>query len=132
MPVAGGKPPLWQVEHWLVTLCWVWFHLVGFQEVVLWQLTQLSVVGICWVFLPEAAEPLWQEEHTVALVKRLWSTLAEAQLLVDLWQFSQVVWPLWMAVAGLAVRPKLELMWQVAHWVDSDTLECSFEGVQLE
>jgi hypothetical protein len=37
-----------------------------------------------------------------------------------------------MAVAGLAVKPKLELRWQVEHWEDSDTLECSLEGVQLE
>jgi hypothetical protein len=37
-----------------------------------------------------------------------------------------------MAVAGLEVKPKLELRWQVAHWVESDTLVCSLEGVQLE
>jgi hypothetical protein len=57
-PSAGGKPPLWQVEHWLVTGCWEWFHLVGFHELVLWQLTQSVVVMKCWAFLPEAAEPL--------------------------------------------------------------------------
>ena len=78
-----------------------------------------------------AAEPLWHEEQTVALVKRLWSTLAPAQLLVDLWQFSHVVWPLWMAVEGLPVKPKLVLMWQVAHWVESDTLLWNLLGVQL-
>jgi hypothetical protein len=57
-PSAGGYAPLWQVEHWLVTGCWEWFHLVGFHDVVLWQLTQFTVVGMCWAFLPEAAEPL--------------------------------------------------------------------------
>ena len=122
---------MWQVEHWLVTGCWEWFHLVGFQEDVLWQLTQSVVVMKCWAFLPEAAEPLWQLEQTVALVNRLWLTLAPSQLLVDLWQFSHVVWPLWMVVAGLPVWPKLVVAWQVAHWVESDTLECSLLGVQL-
>ena len=58
LPVAGGKPPVWQVEHWLVTGCCEWFHLVGFHDVVLWQLTQFTVVGMCCAFLPEAAEPL--------------------------------------------------------------------------
>jgi hypothetical protein len=32
--------------------------LVGFHDVVLWQLTQFTVVGMCCAFLPEAAEPL--------------------------------------------------------------------------
>jgi hypothetical protein len=65
--------------------------LVGFHDVVLWQLTQLTVVGMCWAFLPVAELPLWQLEHTVALVNKLWLTLAPSQLLVDLWQFSHVV-----------------------------------------
>ena len=77
-----------------MTGCCEWFHLVGFQEVVLWQLTQFTVVGMCWAFLPEAAEPLWQLEQTVALVKRLWSALAPDQVEVDLWQLSHVVCPL--------------------------------------
>ena len=45
-----------------------------------------------------------------------------SQVLVDLWQFSQTLWPLWMAVAGRAAAPKLVLMWQVAHCVDTETL----------
>ena len=77
-----------------MTGCWEWFHLVGFHDVVLWQLTQLTVVGMCWAFLPLAAEPLWHEEQTVALVKRLWSALAPDQVEVDLWQLSHVVCPL--------------------------------------
>jgi hypothetical protein len=55
----------------LVTGIWVWFHLVGFQPVTLWQLTQLTAVGTCMPGLPVAALPLWQLEHTVAAVNRL-------------------------------------------------------------
>jgi hypothetical protein len=35
LPSAGGKAPLWQVEHWLLTGICEWFHLVGFQPLVL-------------------------------------------------------------------------------------------------
>jgi hypothetical protein len=93
-PSAGGKPPLWQVEHWLVTGCWEWFHLVGFHDEVLWQLTQSVVVVKCWPFFPAAALPLWQLAQFVVLLKRLWSTFAPAQVEVDLWQLSQVLCPL--------------------------------------
>jgi hypothetical protein len=44
---------------------------VGFQEDVLWQLTQLTVVGMCWAFLPAALLPLWQLVQLVADVKPL-------------------------------------------------------------
>jgi hypothetical protein len=46
----------------------VWFHFVGFQVLVLWQLTQLAVVGMCAASLPAAALPLWQPEQLVAAV----------------------------------------------------------------
>ena len=58
LPSAGGNAPLWQVEHWLVTGVWLWFHLVGFQPVTLWQLTQFTEVGMCAGVLPVAALPL--------------------------------------------------------------------------
>jgi hypothetical protein len=80
---------------------------VGFQEVVLWQLTQAVVVVKCCAFLPAAELPLWQLAQVVELLNRLWSTFAPAHVEVDLWQLSQVVWPLWMVVLGLPVRPKL-------------------------
>jgi hypothetical protein len=32
---------VWQLAHWFTTVTWVWFHLLGFQPVVLWQLMQL-------------------------------------------------------------------------------------------
>lgn len=109
-PLAGGKPPVWQDEHWLATAIWLWFQVVGFHPVVLWQLMQFTLVGMCVPTLPVAALPLWQLEQLVALLNRLWSGLEPDQVLVDLWQFSHTVWPLWMAVAGRAVTPKLVLM----------------------
>jgi hypothetical protein len=45
--------------------------LVGFQEAVLWQLTQFTLVGMCAAVLPVAALPLWQLEQFVAAVNRL-------------------------------------------------------------
>ena len=106
-PSAGGKAPLWQVEHCAVTGTCVWFHLVGVQPVVLWQLMQLVAPTGMWLpGLPVALLPLWQEAHCVAVVNLLWSTLAAAQLLVLLWQDSQPPLTLaWVGVAGLAVRP---------------------------
>ena len=122
-PLAGGTPPVWQVEHWLATGACEWFHLVGFHPVVLWQLMQFALVGKCAAVLPVAELPLWQVTQLVAPVKPLWSGLAPpSQVLVDLWQFSHTLWPLWMAVAGRPVAPKLLLMWQVAHCVDTETL----------
>jgi hypothetical protein len=59
------------VEHWLVTGIWLWFHLVGFHAVVLWQLTQLTVVGIWVASFPEADVPLWQLEQFVDALNRL-------------------------------------------------------------
>ncbi len=75
----------------LVTVTWVWFQLLGFQLLVLWQLRQLvEPTGMCVPDLPVAALPLWQLAQLVAAVKPLWSTLAPAQLAVDLWQLSQL------------------------------------------
>ncbi|TXC67324.1 hypothetical protein FSC37_21380 [Piscinibacter aquaticus] len=55
-----------------------------------------------WVaLLPVAVLPLWHVVQLVAAVKVLWSTFAEAQLVVDLWQFSHTVCPLWIGVLGL-------------------------------
>ena len=63
---------LWQLAHWPVTGNWVWFHLVGFQSVVAWQLMQLAAATGMWAAgLPEAALPLWQLAQLVAAVKPL-------------------------------------------------------------
>ena len=76
--------------------------------------------------------PLWQLAQLVAAVNLLWSGLAADQLAVDLWQVSQLpVTEAWTAVAGLLVRPKFELKWQVAHWFETATLLWKRPGLQL-
>jgi hypothetical protein len=116
---------LWQLAHWFATGSWVWFHLVGFQPVVAWQLMQfVAPTGIWAAGLPVALLPLWQLAQLVAAVKLLWSTLAVFQLLVLLWQFSQTVCPAWMAVFGLLDA------WQVAQLLLTLTLACSLAGAQ--
>ena len=87
---------------------------------------------MCVALLPAAELPLWQLLQFVALLNRLWSGLDPCQVLVDLWQFSHTVWPLWMAVAGRAVAPKLLLKWQVPHWLVTCTLAWKAPGFQLE
>ena len=126
LPPAGGKAPVWQVTHWLVTVTWLWLKRLGFQPVVAWQLMQLVAPTGTWVTaLPVATLPLWQLLQLVATVNVLWSTFAPDQLLVDLWQVSQTDWPAWMVVAGLLPA------WQVPHWLVTFTLLCSLAGVQL-
>ena len=77
-----------------------------------------------WVpIFPVAPLPLWQLAHCVAEVNRLWSGLEALQLLVVLWQDSQLpVTAEWIDVAGLPVTPYAVLRWQVAHCADTDTL----------
>jgi hypothetical protein len=75
---------VWQLEHWLVTGIWVWFHLAGFQPVTLWQLMQLTDVGMCVAALPTAALPLWHVVQLVAEVNKVWSGLAPPHDAVDL------------------------------------------------
>jgi hypothetical protein len=88
--------PVWQVAHWAVTVTWVWLKAVGFQGCVgLWQAKQLVLPTGTWVlFLPVTPPvPLWQDTQLVAALKVAWSTLPVDQVVVDLWQFSQSVWP---------------------------------------
>ena len=71
-PRAGGYEPLWQLTQLLVTVTWVWFQLVGFQLLVLWQLMQLvAATGMCVPDLPVAVLPLWQFAQFVADVNPL-------------------------------------------------------------
>ena len=68
--------------------------------------------GTWALFLPVTPPvPLWHEAQLVAAPKVLWSTLPADQVLVDLWQPSQVVCPVCVALLGLM------LAWQVAHCV---------------
>jgi hypothetical protein len=62
----------------------VWFHLLGFQLLVLWQLTQFTVVGMWVLLFPVAALLLWQVEQLVDALNKLWSGLEPVQVLVDL------------------------------------------------
>jgi len=64
--------------------------LVGVQAVVLWQTRQLPVVGMWVPVFPVAPLPLWQFAHCVAELNKLWSGLEALQLLVVLWQDSQL------------------------------------------
>jgi hypothetical protein len=104
-PSAGGKAPEWQVEHCPATGTWLWFHLVGRQALVLWQLTQLTEVGMCAGVFPVAELPLWQLVQLVAAVNRVWSGFELLHVAVDLWQLSHTVCPAWIAVDGRAVSP---------------------------
>jgi hypothetical protein len=70
-PSAGGKDPLWQVEHWLATGACVWFQAVGFHPATLWQLAQLATVGIWMLAFPVAELPLWQLAQLVPALKAL-------------------------------------------------------------
>ena len=75
---------------------------------------------MCVAGLPAALLPLWQVVQLVAALKVLWSTRAPAQVVVLLWQLSQLpVTPLWVAVVGLPVAPRYEppgvIVWQVAQ-----------------
>lgn len=97
LPSAGGKVPLWQVEHWpAIAPCvpCVCANRLDFHEVPvgLWQLKQLAVVGMWMLGLPVEVLPLWHELQLVAAVIDAWSTLP-AQLAV-VWQVSQFVTPL--------------------------------------
>jgi hypothetical protein len=51
---------------------------------------QLSLVATWLAVLPVAVCPLWQLAQLVAAVKLLWLTLVPTQVVVDLWQVSQL------------------------------------------
>lgn len=111
LPSAGGKPPVWQLVHWLVTATWVWFHADGRQALNdRWQLSQAApeLTGMCWALLPVARDPLWQVAHVPATTAA-WSKPVAGSQAVVLWQLSQdaVVW-MWLDVLPLVMA----LLWQ--------------------
>ncbi len=81
-----GNPPPWQVEQPVVIP--VWFIVAGTKLVVLvWQVSQLFVVGKCAADLPSAFVPLWQLAQPV--VMPVWFIAAPPlKLVVLLWQVS--------------------------------------------
>ena len=99
---------MWQLPHCPVTASCVCVHLVGVQAVTLWQLKQLAEpVGTCVPLRPVALLPLWQLTQLVLLLKLPWSTLAPLQVLVLLWQLSQLPVTLACAVVpGLPVAAR--------------------------
>jgi len=79
---------------------------------------QLAVVEMCVAGFPVAVCPLWQLAQLVATVKVLWLTLAPLQLVVDLWQLSQLAEvAIWLAFLPVAVAP----LWQLAQLLLTDT-----------
>jgi hypothetical protein len=91
-PSAGGLAPLWQVAHWLATGIWLWFQLVGFQPLVVWQLVQLSEVLMWLLVFPVAEVPLWQLAQLVADVIPLWSMPLAGNQPEVLWHVPQGAW----------------------------------------
>ena len=49
----------------------MWLKVLGVHLVVLWQLMQLPLVGMCVADLPVADVPLWQLEQLVDALNRL-------------------------------------------------------------
>ena len=132
-PSAGGYPPVWHDAHCAVTVSCVWFHLVGVQPLTVWQLAQLVLPTGMWLpDLPVALLPLWQLAQLVAVVKPLWSTLADDQLLVDLWQLSQLpLTPACSALPGLPTAGAKAPVWQLLQLALMDVLACTLAGAQL-
>jgi hypothetical protein len=122
---------VWQVAHCAVTVTCVCVHFVGVQPVTLWQLKQLvAPTGMCVPDLPVAVPPLWQDAQLVAALNVLWSTLAEDQVLVDLWQLSQL--PVTVACSafdGLPTAGGKAPVWQLAQPVEMDAFACTLAGV---
>ena len=123
---------MWHEAHLAATATWVWLNLLGVQPVVLWQLKQLVLPTGTWVAdLPLAELPSWQLAQLVLALKLLWSTLASDQLLVVLWQLSQLPLTLaWIGVFGLPAAGGKPPVWQVAQALVTLTLLCSLAGVQ--
>jgi hypothetical protein len=114
------------------TVTWVWFHLAGVQPLVAWQLKQLVLpTGMCVAGLPIAELPSWQLAQLVLALKLVWSTLASDQVLVDLWQLSQLPLTLaWIGVFGLPAPGWKPPVWQVAQALVTLTLAWNLAGVQ--
>ena len=87
---------------------------------------------MCDEDLPVAVDPLWHDAQSVEALNPLWSTLAEDQLLVLLWQLSQLpLTPAWIAFDGLPSAGGNAPVWQVAHCEAMVALLCTLAGVQL-
>jgi hypothetical protein len=101
------------------TVTCVWFHLLGVQPVVEWQLKQLVLpTGMCVADLPVAGLPLWQLAQLVdAPYCAVVDLGVDDQVLVDLWQLSQLpVTFAWIGVFdGLPTADWNPPVWQLAQ-----------------
>jgi hypothetical protein len=115
------------------TVTCVWLNLVGVQPVVAWQLKQFVLPTGTWLEdFPVAAEPSWQLAQFVAALKVEWSTLADDQVLVDLWQLSQLPVTLaCRALLGLPTAGGKAPVWQVEQAVLTLTLAWNLAGAQV-
>ena len=59
----------------------MWLKVAGSQAVVLWQLSQAAVVGMCVPGFPVAVLPLWQVEQVPGATP-LWLKVAGSQAVV--------------------------------------------------
>ena len=61
---------MWQLAHCPATVSWLWFHLLGVQPLVLWQLKHPALpTGMCVAPLPGALDPSWQPAQLVLALK---------------------------------------------------------------
>ena len=129
-PSAGGKPPVWQVEHWAATGTWVWFHFDGRQTTVPWHEKQfVAPTGTWFRALPVApVPPVWQLAQFVAAVNVLWLILAPSQVSVEVWQVSHaafvVTWVVDLPTAG-GYCP----VWQLVQLLAIVRLACTLAEV---
>ena len=78
--------------------------------------------------MPVAVLASWQPAQFVAVLNPLWSTLAPAQVAVDLWQLSHTVALVCTGVLGLPTARVKPPVWQVAHDALTPTLPWNFAG----
>jgi hypothetical protein len=75
-----------------------------------------------------AVRPSWQLAQFVEVLKPLWSTLAPAHAVVDLWQLSHTVTFACTGVLGLPTAGGNAPVWHVTHAALTPTLEWNLAG----
>ena len=75
---------------------------------------------------------MWQLAQLVAALKLPWSTLADDQVLVDLWQLSQLpVTAACVLFDGLPAAGAKAPVWQLLQLALTDALACTLAGAQV-
>jgi len=64
-PLPVAITPLWQLAQGPLTT--LWSIRACAKRVVVWQVSQLTVVGMCVLDFPEALMPSWQAAHSVGV-----------------------------------------------------------------